>query len=51
MAITIAGRYRLDPVPIGKGGMGEVWGPRTFGCAAAWRSSSSAFPTTNRIRS
>jgi tetratricopeptide (TPR) repeat protein len=23
---TIAGRYQLDPVHIGKGGMGEVWG-------------------------
>lgn len=23
---TIAGRYELDPVHIGKGGMGEVWG-------------------------
>ena len=26
MVTTIAGRYRLDPVHIGKGGMGEVWG-------------------------
>jgi eukaryotic-like serine/threonine-protein kinase len=26
VATTIAGRYRLDPVHIGKGGMGEVWG-------------------------
>lgn len=27
MNATIAGRYQLDPVHIGKGGMGEVWGP------------------------
>ncbi len=26
MATIIADRYRLDPVPIGSGGMGEVWG-------------------------
>ena len=26
MATTIAGRYQLDPVHIGRGGMGEVWG-------------------------
>ncbi|MGI8333676.1 serine/threonine protein kinase [Actinomadura scrupuli] len=26
MVTTIADRYRLDPVHIGKGGMGEVWG-------------------------
>lgn len=26
MAIVIADRYTLDPVHIGKGGMGEVWG-------------------------
>jgi serine/threonine protein kinase len=26
LVTTIAGRYQLDPVHIGKGGMGEVWG-------------------------
>lgn len=26
MVTTIAGRYQLDPVHIGRGGMGEVWG-------------------------
>jgi serine/threonine protein kinase len=28
MPRVVDGRYELDPLPLGKGGMGEVWGAR-----------------------